>query len=101
MADWITAILETPYLVVPIFIWLWDKAELPQIKWKKIAPGVLLAFSGEVLRVLAVSMSTYASADWMYWPITLSSLAGTLSFIIGLAMIGFYATYYAIVMWKP
>ena len=101
MVDFVTAILETPYIIVPVFIWLWSQAKLPRIEWSKISAGVLFTLAGSLMKTLSLTLATYVSYDWMYWPITLASLFGNLSMMAGLAMIGIYITYYAIVLWKP
>lgn len=101
MVDFVTAILGTPYIIVPVFIWLWAQAKLPRIEWSKISAGVLFTFAGSLMKTLSLSLTTYVSYNWVYWPITLTSLFGDLCMMAGLAMIGIYITYYALVLWKP
>ena len=101
MVDWIATIIETPYVITPVFIWLWAQAKLPSVNWSKISAGVLMTFAGSILQTLSLKLAAYAVYDWMYWPITLTSLAGMLGIIAGMAMIGVYITYYAMILWKP
>lgn len=101
MTDLVTYLLESPYIVVPVFIWLWSQAKLPHIEWGKVSSGVLFTLAGQLLQTLSLSLATYSSWDWMYWPITVSSLLGIVSYAVGLAIIGGYIIYYGITFWKP
>ncbi len=100
MTDWIATIVGTPYLVAPLVAWLWAKAEFPEVKWGKVAAGALLTFGGELLKTLILALGPFLANEWMTWPGSLISLAGTASTIVGLAVMGFYVLYGALITWK-
>jgi hypothetical protein len=100
MTDWISAIIETPYLIAPIMAWLWTRANFPSIRWGKIAAGALLIFGGKTLNTLVLAMGPFLANEWMAWPGSMISLIGTVSSIMGLAIMGFYVLYGALVTWK-
>ncbi|MBR9689326.1 MAG: hypothetical protein GOV01_00295 [Candidatus Altiarchaeota archaeon] len=98
--EWASAIIETPYLIVPIIAWLWGRAKFPQFKWNKIAAGALMTFGGKMLGTLILAMGPFLANEWMAWPGTIISLVGTVSLIMGLGIIGFYTLYGALLTWK-
>jgi hypothetical protein len=100
MADFVTAIIETPYIIAPVMAWLWAQANFPSIKWGKVASGALMAFGGKILSTLILALGPFLSNEWMTWPGSLINLVGTVSSILGLAIMGFYVLYGALVTWK-
>ena len=98
MSDWVTTIIGTPYLVVPIVAWLWSLAKLPKVQWDKVASGVLMVFSAQFLNALAGVFAPYAG--WGPALQALFSFFGIVSNVLGLAIIGFYLLVDALMMWK-
>ena len=100
MSDLVTAIVAEPYLLVPIFVWLWGLAKLPKVQWDKIGAGALMAFSGKVLEALANQFVPFASLGWGSGLAAFFNFFAVIAYILGLAMIGFYALADAFMMWK-
>ena len=100
MSDWVGTIVATPYLIVPIVIWLWQTAKLPRVEWQKIGAGVLMVFAGNFLTMLADIFSPYAASGWGSALSAFFSFFATIANVLGLAIIGFYLLVDALLMWK-
>jgi len=100
MSDWITTIIGTPYLIVPIVVWLWQAAKLPKVNWARIGAGVLMVFAANFLNMLVEVFSPFASQGWGSALVAFFSFFATIANVLGLAIIGFYLLMDALLMWK-
>ena len=100
MSDWVTAIVQTPYLVVPVVAYLWAIAKLPKPKWDRIAAGVLMVFSADFLNALAQAFVPYAAQSWGAAFMALFSFIAIVAKIVGLAIVGLYLLVDALLLWK-
>ncbi|MBR9681406.1 MAG: hypothetical protein GOV00_01255 [Candidatus Altiarchaeota archaeon] len=100
MSDFVTSIVNTPYLIVPVFLWLWQMAKFPRIDANKMGVGVLLTLSGLFMYGLANAFAPYAGEGWGIMFAGLFSFLAILLDVLGLVIIGVFAVVEAINLWK-
>ncbi|MBR9679522.1 MAG: hypothetical protein GOU99_00550 [Candidatus Altiarchaeota archaeon] len=100
MTEWMATIVNTPYLLVPIVAWLWNQAKFPKMDWGKLAAGVLFTFSGAIFNTLANSFAPYVISPWGAFFLSLFSFFGTISEVLGLAIIALYILVDTLKMWS-
>lgn len=88
--EWLSTLVETPYLVLPLVVWIWEKTRLPRVKWGRIGAGALLTFAGRVLSRLVMALGPAMGNEWMRMPTAALGLISNASTITGLAVMGFY-----------
>lgn len=89
-SDWVTAVVETPYLVLPVVVWLWEQTRLPRVKWGRIGAGALLTLGGRILSRLVLALGPLVGQEWLRLPMAGLSLLANAATVTGLAVMGFY-----------
>ena len=100
MSDFVTAIVNTPYLIIPVFLWFWQMAKFPRIDINKIGVGVLMVLSGLFMNGLANAFAPYGAESWGILFTGLFSFLAILMDVLGLVVIGVFLVVEAINLWK-
>jgi hypothetical protein len=89
-SEWVAAIIETPYLLVPLMAWLWDLARFPKVKWGKVAGGALLTLAGKLMQMLLLALGPSLGNEVMAWPGAFITILANVSTVAGLIIIAAY-----------
>ncbi|HDR53399.1 MAG TPA: hypothetical protein ENN60_01850 [archaeon] len=100
MTDIVTTIVNTPYLILPVFVWLWGVAKFPRINLERIGVGVMLTLSGLFLNSLANAFAPYAGQSWGILFAGVFSFLAILADVLGLVILGVFCVVEAVQMWK-
>lgn len=100
MADVITTIVNAPYLIVPVFLWLWQAARFPRIDANKIGVGVLLTFAGVFMQGLANAFAPYVGQSWGVLFSGVFSFLAIMADVLGLVIVGVFLAVESLNLWK-
>ncbi len=100
MSDFVTAIVNTPYLIVPVFLWLWQVAKFPRMDANKIGVGVLMTLSGLFMNGLANAFAPYTADSWGVLFTGLFSFLAIILDVLGLVVIGVFLLVEAVNLWR-
>lgn len=100
MADIVSTIVATPYLIVPLVAWLLRFTGLGEISWNEVTPGLVMILAADIIGKLSATFEVYAGHEMGTALLALFSMFEIVTRMLGLAIVGFVLLMDGILNWR-